>query len=149
VFSVEHGPDVNDEVNKLVNGGNAGWNPNTGGNYDQSHPMTDPAIATIFPSWASGNVTVAPSGATFLSGSQWRAWDGALVVACLDGSPDVGQRVLVMHLNGAGSALTAPPVTALALRQRLRVAVQGPDGNLYLTTDGNAGQGAIWRVTPL
>ncbi len=134
-FSVEHGPDVNDEVNQLTNGGNAGWNPDNGSAYDQSKPMTDPAIATIFPTWASGGVTVAPSGATFLSGARWKNWDGALVVACLDGSPDVGQRLLVMHVSADGSTLTAPAVTALNLGVRLRSAVQGPDGNLYVTTD--------------
>ena len=93
-YSVEHGPDVNDEVNKLVNGANSGWNPNNGGGiYDQSKPMTDSTLEpgnTMTPVWQSGGVTVAPSGGTFLSGPQWRAWDGALVVACLDGSPSVG-----------------------------------------------------------
>ena len=29
-YSVEHGPDVNDEVNQLVNGANSGWNPDNG-----------------------------------------------------------------------------------------------------------------------
>ena len=65
------------------------------------------------PVWQSGGVTVAPSGGTFLSGAQWKAWDGALVVACLDGSPSVGQRLLVMHLNAAGTALTGRPITVL------------------------------------
>ena len=53
-----------------------------------------------------------------------------------------------MHLNGAGTALTGPPVTALARGVRLRSAVQGPDGNLYVVTDGNGGTGAIWKVVP-
>ncbi len=150
-YSIEHGPDVNDEVNKLVNGANAGWNPNTGGGYDQSKPMTDPALDpgnTMTPVWQSGGVTVAPSGGTFLSGAQWKSWDGALVVACLDGSPDVGQRLLVMHLDAAGTALTAAPVTALGRGARLRSAVQGPDGNLYVVTDNTNGTGAIWLVKP-
>jgi glucose/arabinose dehydrogenase len=151
-YSIEHGPDVDDEVNKLVNGANSGWNPNNGaGAYDQSKPMTDPALEpgnTMTPVWTSGGVTVAPSGATFLSGAQWQQWDGALVVACLDGSPSVGQRLLVMHLDAAGTALTAAPVTALARDVRLRAAVQGPDGALYVVTDGANGTGAIWRVTP-
>jgi glucose/arabinose dehydrogenase len=151
-YSIEHGPDVDDEVNKLVNGANGGWNPNNGsGGYDQSKPMTDPALDpgnTMTPVWQSGGVTVAPSGGTFLSGAQWKNWDGALVVACLDGSPDVGQRILVMHLNAGGTGLTATPVTALARGVRLRAAVQGPDGALYVVTDGNNATGAIWRVTP-
>jgi len=151
VFDDEHGPDVNDEVNLLAPGGNAGWNPNNGSNgYDQSKPMTDPAIATIFPTWQSGGVTVAPSGSTFLSGAQWRNWDGALVVACLDGSPDVGQRLLVMHLNAAGTALLpGSPVTALAQGIRLRAAVQGPNGDLYVVTDQDGGTGQIYLIAPL
>ncbi len=151
-YSVEHGPDVNDEVNKLVNGANSGWNPNNGsGGYDQSKPMTDASIEpgnTMTPVWQSGGVTVAPSGGTFLSGTKWKNWDGALVVACLDGSPDVGQRLLVMHLNGAGTSLTGSAVTALNRGVRLRSAVQGPDGNLYVVTDGTGGAGAIWLVVP-
>ncbi len=151
-YSIEHGPDVDDEVNKLVNGANGGWNPNDGANnYDQSKPMTDPTLDpgnTMTPVWKSGNVTVAPSGGTFLTGAQWKSWDGALVVACLDGSPDVGQRLLVMHLNSAGTALTTPAVTALARGVRLRSAVEGPDGNLYVVTDGTSGAGAIWKVVP-
>jgi glucose/arabinose dehydrogenase len=147
-FSVEHGPGVNDEVNQLANGGNAGWDPNTSGTYDQSKPMTGP-LATIQPTWASGGVTVAPSGATFLSGARWKAWDGALVVACLDGDASVGQRLLVMHLSADGASLTTAPVNALALGVRLRSAVQGPDGNLYVTTDGDGGSGVIWRIIPV
>ncbi len=147
-FSIEHGPDVNDEVNRLVNGANSGWNPNNGaGAYDQSKPMTDPnqpgPVMTAV--WSSGGVTVAPSGGTFLSGAQWKGWDGALAVACLDGSPDVGQRLLIMKVNQAGTALTEAPTTVLNRGIRLRVAVQGPDGNLYVVIDG----GTIWKVVPV
>jgi glucose/arabinose dehydrogenase len=152
-YSIEHGPDVNDEVNKLQNVGNGGWNPNDGaGNYIQTNPMTDPSLDpanTMTPVWVSGGVTVAPSGGTFLAGAQWKTWNGALVVACLDGSPDVGQRLLVMRLNAAGTALVEPAITALNRSVRLRVAVQGPDGDLYVITDGTGGAGAIWHVHPV
>jgi len=148
-YSIEHGPDVNDEVNMLVNGANGGWNPNDGaGNYDQSKPMTDPNLEpgnTMTPVWVSGGVTVAPSGGTFLSGPQWKAWDGALAVACLDGSPSVGQRLLGMRLNAAGTALVEPAITVLNRGVRLRSAVQAPDGNLYVVTDGSV----IWKVVPV
>src|SRR5688500_13682027 len=32
-FNAEHGPTINDEVNRLKAGQNAGWDPNTNGNY--------------------------------------------------------------------------------------------------------------------
>jgi glucose/arabinose dehydrogenase len=152
-YSIEHGPDVDDEVNRLVNGANGGWNPNDGaGNYTQANPMTDASLDpgnTMTPVWQSGGVTVAPSGGTFLSGPQWKAWNGALVVACLDGSPSVGQRLLVMQLNAAGTALTVPAITVLDRGVRLRTAVQGPDGNLYVVTDGTGTTGGIWKVVPV
>ena len=37
------------------------------------------------PKWRSGSPTVATSGATFLTGSQWETWNGRLAVAMLKG----------------------------------------------------------------
>jgi glucose/arabinose dehydrogenase len=157
-YSIEHGPDVNDEVNKLVNGGNGGWNPNDGaGNYDQSVPMTDPSLANppynagpiMTPVWVSGNETVAPSGGTFLTGAKWKAWNGALAVGCLKFDADIGQRLLIMHLSADGTTLTEPAVSTLTLAQRLRSVVEGPDGDMYIVTDGDNGTGEIWKIAPV
>ena len=123
-------------------GGNYGWDPVPG--YDESRPMTDFAK---FPGaesavWSSGCPTIAPSGATFLSGPQWQGWDGALAVAVLKDT-----ELALMFLDSAGTAVTAivvPP--QLDLGVRLRSAVQGPDGSLYVATDATAG--AVWKVTP-
>ena len=38
--------------------------------------------------------------------------------------------------------------TAITDRGRLRTPVQGPDGNLYVTTDIGGGGGSILRVIP-
>jgi glucose/arabinose dehydrogenase len=141
-YASEHGPDKNDEVNRLVAGGNGGWNPVPG--YNQVVPMTDLAQFpnAMIPAWRSGDSgTVAPSGATFLSGAQWKAWDGALAVAFLKDA-----KVRVMFLNGSGSVSFATPILANGIR--LRSVVQGPDGNLYVATDVGGGGGAIWKVTP-
>ena len=63
VFAVEHGPHRDDEVNLLQPGGNFGWNPDGGGRYDESVPMTDETIAGAIPAvWSSGEPTLAPSG---------------------------------------------------------------------------------------
>ena len=43
MWSVEHGTDRDDEVNRLVAGGNYGWNPVPG--YDESTPMTELLLA--------------------------------------------------------------------------------------------------------
>jgi aldose sugar dehydrogenase len=147
-YSVEHGPDRNDEVNRLVAGGNGGWDPVPG--YNQGVPMTDLAKFPnpMRPVWRSGDGgTIAPSGATFLSGSQWKALDGALAVAVLKGS-----QLRLMYLDGPGNVTGSTPILQNGVR--LRSVVEGPDGSLYISTDQRNGstaangQDQIWKVTP-
>ncbi|MFA5882585.1 MAG: PQQ-dependent sugar dehydrogenase [Acidimicrobiia bacterium] len=139
-YSVEQGTGCDDEVNRLVAGGNYGWDPGPG--YDESTPMTDLTKfpGAVRPAWASGCPTDATSGAAFLSGSQWGDWDGALVVAALKAS-----KLHFMKLSEGGDAVVEDTVT-LTDHGRLRSAVQGPDGALYVTTS-NGGNDEILRVT--
>jgi aldose sugar dehydrogenase len=141
-YVTEHGPDINDEVNKLVKGGNGGWNP-VPNPYNQAVPMTDFSLPNAYgPVWRSGDsFTLAPSGATFLEGAQWKSWDGALLVAFLKDS-----KARVMFLDGSGNITSATPILEEGVR--LRSAVQGPDGNLYIATDVGGTGGAIWKITP-
>ena len=102
-YAIEHGPDRDDEVNRLVGGANYGWDPvPTGGGagYDESVPMTD---KTTFPNarsavWSSGKPTIAPSGGTFLRGEQWSGWNNTLAIAVLKGQQ---LRVLAFDSDGA------------------------------------------------
>jgi len=135
-FSVEHGPSIDDEVNRLVDGGNYGWNPVPG--YNQTVPMT--FAGAIPATWSSGNPTIAPSGATFLAGTQWRGWNGAMAIAVLKGS-----MLLVLSIDAPGTGVVSQ-TSAITDQGRLRSAVEGPDGNLYIATDANPGR--ILRVTP-
>jgi glucose/arabinose dehydrogenase len=142
-YAVEHGTNRDDEVNLLVRGANYGWDPVPG--YDESTPMTDLAKfpGARLPVWSSGSSTIAPSGATFLTGGQWAGWDGALAMAVLKGQQ---LRVLALGSGGSGTVSVAQEWTDLQMPVRLRVAVQGPTGDLYLTTDESPG--AILRVHP-
>lgn len=143
-FEVEHGTGCDDEVNLLAPGANYGWDPvppGGGTTYDESRPMTD---LTKFPTarvavWSSGCPTIAPSGAGFLSGTQWRDWNGSLAVAVLKGT-----QLRVFTFDAAG-AVTAQ-ASGVTDQGRLRVAVQGPDGDLFVAQD--ADPGAVLRVHP-
>lgn len=139
MWSVEHGTDRDDEVNLVTKGANYGWSPTPG--YNEKRSMTD---KQRFPKahnakWRSGHPTVATSGATFLTGSQWDDWDGRLVVAMLK-----GQGIKVFTLSG--NTITAEE-TILTSYGRIRTVQQGPDGSLYFTTSNGSGDDGIYRVT--
>jgi glucose/arabinose dehydrogenase len=146
-WSVEHGTDRDDELNKLVAGGNYGWDPRPLSGplfYDESRPMTDPArhpgaIAAV---WSSGLPTIAPSGATFIpvGAHGWTGWQDDLAMAVLK-----DQHLRILTLNSTRTAIEEQLVRVTGYG-RLRSAVMGPDGNLYIATDSNTGR--ILKVTP-
>lgn len=140
-FSVEHGSDRDDEVNELKKG-NFGWEP-IPAPYNEKVSMTDQAKFpdAISASWSSGSPTIAPSGATFVIGQKWKAFDGALFMAVLKGS-----QVRVFTFD-ADKKITANFVI-LSQFGRVRSVIQGPDGFLYLTTDNGQKQDMIVRASP-
>lgn len=147
VFTAEHGPDKNDEVNLLRAGANYGWDPAQGGTvggYDESVPMTDldrfpDAVAA---KWESGETTEAVCAATFLSGEEWGELDGALVVTALKGA-----KLLMLRIDDAGEVSSvAIPAEFDATFGRLRAARLGPDGALYVTTT-NGDDDKLLRIT--
>ncbi len=145
VFSVEHGPDRDDEVNLLREGGNYGWDPDGGGSYDESVPMTDPDIAGAVPAvWSSGSPTLATSGATFLDGAEWGDYEGVLLIGLLK-----AQGVLALRLDDAGEVVEEFLVPELdGTYGRIRSLRTGADGALYVTTDNGDDADAVLRVTP-
>ena len=149
VFTCEHGPVHSDEVTRVVAGGNGGWDPMNPGDptyrgYDGRWPMSDSVkFPTVLrPTWTTGNSSEGMSGCTFVRGSQWRSWDGTLIVGLL-----AGRRVQVLSLTADGRS-TTQSVRALEHGDRIRGVTLGPDGALYVATDGKAGGDEIWRVVP-
>lgn len=144
VFICEHGPDQDDEITRLVAGGNGGWNPNDGeGNYNgyDGALMSDPSISdVVLPTYRVPN-SAGMSGCDFMVGAEWRAWDQALLVGML-----AGTRALVVSLDSAGTSTTEEPTTVLDTQARIRSIVMGPDGYMYVAIDSEDGE--IWRVTP-
>ncbi|MFB9731906.1 PQQ-dependent sugar dehydrogenase [Ornithinimicrobium kibberense] len=142
IFSVEHGPAVDDEVNVLEPGANYGWAPGPG--YDEGVPMTDlerfpDAVEAV---WSSGDPTHATSGAAFLEGEAWGAWEGALAVAELKGS---GMTVLTLDGREVVDEARVPELEGTY--GRLRSVVLDDDGALWVTTS-NGSDDVVLRVTP-
>jgi glucose/arabinose dehydrogenase len=147
VWSAEHGPDRDDEINQLINGKNYGWNPVNGdpNGYNEFVPMTDHNLPNVQDAaWASGIPTLATSGATFLRGTSWGDWQGALAVSTLKGSA-----LQIYAVNAATNSATiiATPPELNGTHGRLRSAELGPSGILYVTTD-NGGNDEVLAVSP-
>jgi len=143
LWSVEHGPDRDDEVNLLKNGGDYGWNPVPG--YNESVPMTDHSLPgpQIDARWSSGFPTLATSGASFVSGKGWGWYGGTLAVAALKAS-----ELLFMKFDAKGKlkAVRIPPV--MKAYGRLRAVTAMPNGSLLVTTDNGGGNDFVLRVRP-
>ena len=142
IVTAEHGPDRDDEVNRAVIAGNFGWHPQPGG-YNEAVPMTDlgefpNAVPAV---WSSGSPTVATSGTAWLDGCQWGAYDDHLAIATLRGAH--------LRILGVGGRLqdlgTTRPPQLDGDFGRLRTAVLGPDGALYVTT-ANGSNDRVLRV---
>ncbi|MBI2773208.1 MAG: PQQ-dependent sugar dehydrogenase [Chloroflexi bacterium] len=131
MYEVEHGEDTHDEINVLVPGGNYGWPIAEG---------PDPQHRFVDPRWSSGNVTIAPSGATFVVGAQWGTWTGSLFTSQLKQSD---LRRFIADAEGTGTGVKPAEILLSRKYGRLRAAVFGPDGALYLSTSNRDGRGAV------
>lgn len=141
LWNAEHGPGIEDEVNLLRNGGDYGWHPVPG--YNEGVPMTDHSLPgrQIGARWDSG-ATPAASGAAFVRGSKWGAYEGSLAVACLEGN-----RVIFMKFDRRGRLLWTRAPAALRAFGRLRSVTVAPNNDLLVTT-ANGADDSIVRVSP-
>lgn len=147
MYNVEHGSYRDDEINLVLRNRNYGWDPNgAGGTYDESVQMTDlQAFPNAKPAvWSSGPTTDATCGATFLVGSRWKAWNGSMIVAELQGTA-----LLRLTFGRRGNVTSEEIIPEFSgTYGRLRTAQLGTDGSLYVTTSNGGGVDQILRVTP-
>ncbi|RYC03848.1 PQQ-dependent sugar dehydrogenase [Nocardioides zhouii] len=142
LWSVEHGSYRDDEVNRLVPGGDYGWNPVPG--YNEAVPMTDQSLPGTQQeaAWSSGDPTIAPAGAAWVRGSQWGSLEGALAVAVLKDS-----EMIFLRFDDAGALVSVTRPQALARFGRLRSVTSARNGDLLVTTD-NGTDDRVLRVSP-
>lgn len=149
VYVIEHGPDRDDEINWVRidsatgRGRNYGW-PCYAGVAVYNWIAACNSVPTFTgPAWRSGSSTIATSGGTFVKGAAWDTYANNLFVSQLK----------EQDLRRFSVASTGQPVTHQSTHfngrwGRLRAAVLGPGGRLYLTTS-NGSNDKVIRVRPL
>ncbi len=142
VWTVEHGPSRDDEVNRIIPGGNYGWNPVPG--YNESVPMTNTAAfpEAVSAAWSTGAPTLALADGAFLSNNAWGSWKNGLAVTALKNR---SLRVLFFTEDGRYRGQT---LLIDGEHGRLRAVAEGSGGSLYITTSNGGGTDQILKVTP-
>jgi aldose sugar dehydrogenase len=153
LWITEHGPQGGDELNRIVAGGNYGWPVKSYG-CEYNVPVGEAcrigggthAPAYIEPKAIWVPTSTAPSGLAFYTGSAFAEWQGNVFSGALGGTT-----LWRTVLDGNGNAVSRQEVAAVkALGARIRDVRQGPDGYLYLLTDGGSSANAsrIVRLAP-
>ncbi len=136
LWASEHGPQGGDEINVVEGGHNYGWPVVTyGRNYGSGTSIGEagpkPGIEMPLKHWVP--VSVAPSGLAFLTSERYPGWKGSLFVGTLRGQT-------LIRLTIDGRRITGEERLLTSLGQRFRDVRQGPDGWIYVVTDGSEGQ---------
>ncbi len=140
LYATEHGPTgdlglaAHDEVNLIEPGRNYGWPFVVGTLVRRELPDAVPPVIE------SGTSTWAPSGATFVRSGRIPQWQGNLLFAGL-------RSETLWRLVLAADGRSAQELEPLYQGEfgRLRTAVEGPDGAIYLLTSNRDGRGSPQR----
>jgi glucose/arabinose dehydrogenase len=134
LWSTEHGPDTQDELNRIEKGANYGWPRCKGIDPCGSLANYQPALAEF-----TRDGTIAISDLVFYTGAAFPEWEGDILFVALktgrlyriglEGDQVVDQQILIDDQYG-----------------RLRDIALAPDGSLYLATDN--GEDQILHVMP-
>lgn len=126
LYASMFGPDVDDEINRIVPGGNYGW-PEVSGQAGVAG-FIDPVFVRQPPeaSW---------SGLAVLTGGAIPQWEGDVFVAALR-----GRRLWRLRLGPDGAVADAEQLLVGELG-RLRQVRQAPDGSVWVLTNNRDGRG--------
>lgn len=147
ILAAEHGPNGGDEVNVIRAGLNYGWpDISFGRNYDGPRISESPVADNIEQPLLLWVPSIGPSGLTVYTGDKFPAWKGNLFIgSARRGEVDRTGGLERVVLNDNMEDLRRETLLT-ELHQRIRDVRQGPDGLLYVLTDGD--EFAVLRIEP-
>ena len=134
VYSSEHGPNNDDEINKIEAGRNYGW-PNVEGYCDLPAELIFCAANNVREPLTTWTPTIAPAGLTYYDHPAIPGWRGSLLLAVLKSS-----KLTQLTLDATGLAIPSR-TDFLTTFGRLRAVCVSPDGKVYVGTSNRDGRG--------
>jgi len=134
LYSSEHGPNNDDEVNQIQKGKNYGW-PNVEGYCNTAAEKDFCALNDIVEPMIAWTPTIAPSGLTYYNSDYIPQWKNSLLAVMLKGT-----KLVQLQLDDSGGKITSSKDFFLNEPGfgRLRAICQSPDGKVYLATSNGS-----------
>ena len=141
LWSIEHGTRGGDELNLIEAGNNYGWPIQAYGVEYNGQPIAvaEPQRPNTEQPVYYWDPVIAPSGAEVYEGNAFPDWQGDLFVGGL-----ASQRLVRLEIANGRVAREEHLLTDRS--KRIRDVREGPNGHLYVVTDGANGE--LWRIVP-
>lgn len=142
LYSSEHGPGSNDEINIIEKGRNYGW-PNVEGFCDESGESsfcTSQHVAEPIIAWTP---TIATAGLDYYQHDLIPQWKNSLLLATLK-----NQRLYQLKLNTTGNAIDSSATYLNGSYGRLRDICISPAGKVYVCSSNGGNNDVLVEIKP-
>ena len=134
LWTVEHGAQGGDEINRPEAGKNYGWPViSFGKDYDDSKIGEGTEKEGMEQPLHYWDPSIAPSGMAFYEGAMFPQWKGDLLIGALKGQK-------LVRLDVEGGRIVGEEAMLTDFGERIRDVRVGPDGAVYLLTDNPRGR---------
>ncbi|MDF9799288.1 glucose/arabinose dehydrogenase/cytochrome c553 [Catalinimonas alkaloidigena] len=131
IYSSEHGPNNDDEINLIVPGGNYGW-PFVEGYCDKENEMAFCDSISVNEPIYTWTPTIAPAGLDFYHHSAIPEWKNHLMLTTLK-----GRALWLFELNDSGEKIINERIYLQKQFGRLRDLCVSPGGDVYVITSNS------------
>lgn len=133
LFSSEHGPDTDDEINIIEKGRNYGW-PTVRGKCDANNETAFCNQNNVAESIIQWTPTIAPSGMIYYNSNYIPQFKNSLLLGLLKGT-----KLMQLKLNDTQTAVAETKDLFVGDFGRIRAVCQSPEGKIYLCTSNGSG----------
>ncbi len=132
IYSSEHGPNSDDEINIIASGTNYGW-PEVKGIIDTPSEESFAANTAVTESIFNWTPTIAPSDLVYYTNDRIPQWTNKLIMTVLK-----DKRIVALTLSEDGTSITQEEVFFDNDFGRLRDIAVSPTGRVFIATNGDS-----------